>query len=333
MSKAAKQSIFILVFLLLVSLGFTGYTLLQQKKLEEEKISVENELGKSQENEKKQAAAIGQLQDDVKKAEDEKANLERKLKLAQADAQDLSTKLQKLTSDVDATIKDRDKWKQRIDTLTKERDDFKEKLAKQPEKVVYKEREPVEAIAPAEEFLSEDSETLPSETSSSNVPGVNKEEDHWASVLRDKASLEVKLNSLKDELSQKSYEVAELKQVNGELQLQLDNVKHDQEELDREIEYKTSLINNLSLELARTKNDKKFMADHLKELNGENTQLRQDIQRLVSAKSALEKSVVRIAQDKEKVTKQLLETDGLIQSKINEIWDIKDSIDQGVKSK
>jgi len=338
MSKAAKQSIFILVFLLLGSLGFTGYTLVQQKALEQQKANTEQQLAKAKENEKKQATTIGQLEQDLKKAAEDKASIEQNLRRAQADAQDLSSKIQKLTSDVSTITQDRDKWKQRIDALTKERDALEDKLNNQPEKIVYKEREPVKIVEPEDEdFDSEDSTSSstfnspPSQSQAAHA-ALNNQEEYWASVLRDKAALEVNLNNLKEDLSKKSYELVEIKQANANLQLELDNIKHGQEDLDREIKYKSDLINNLSIELARTKNDKKFIAERVKELNGENTQLRQDVQKMIATKSALEKSVVKITQDKEKVTRQLIETDGLIQGKIDEIWDIKDSIDQSFKS-
>ena len=41
MSKAAKTSIFILMALLLVSLGYAGYTLMEKQKLVEEKAGLE----------------------------------------------------------------------------------------------------------------------------------------------------------------------------------------------------------------------------------------------------------------------------------------------------
>ena len=45
-------------------------------------------------------------------------------------------------------------------------------------------------------------------------------------------------------------------------------------------------------------------------------------------KGALEKSIVKLTQDKNKVERELGGTETFIQSKIDEIWEIKDSIDR-----
>ena len=92
------------------------------------------------------------------------------------------------------------------------------------------------------------------------------------------------------------------------------------------------MANNLSLELARTKNDKKFNTDRVEKLNTENSELRGQLKSLVTTKNSLEKSIVRISDDKEKVEKKLGQTESLIQSKIDEIWDIKDDLDRSFKN-
>ncbi len=137
---------------------------------------------------------------------------------------------------------------------------------------------------------------------------------------------------MKDEISANSVEVVEVTKTNNELKVQLDIMKHEKEDIEREILYKTDLVNNISLELARTKNDKKFVADRVKIISGENTELRKQLNQLVTTKGALEKTIVRLTQEKREVEGRLGQTDSLIQSKIDEIWEIKESIDRAFKS-
>jgi len=127
-------------------------------------------------------------------------------------------------------------------------------------------------------------------------------------------------------------EIADLKQEKINLELTIntsDSIKKDIYE--EEMRYKEDLINNLSLELARTKNNKKFFAEKAHKLQKENTTLKGDVKKLISSKGSLEKSIIRLTKDKNIYQKRLDVTEQLIQSKISEIWDIKESLDDAFK--
>ncbi|MCK5260232.1 MAG: hypothetical protein KAJ70_04140, partial [Candidatus Omnitrophica bacterium] len=166
---------------------------------------------------------------------------------------------------------------------------------------------------------------------SSSLDGKVVDEEYWAKLLQQKASLEIDIQKLKEELSAKSIEVVELKQVNEDLKLEVDTLKHEKEEVEIAIQHKADMIDNISLELARTKNDKKFISDRTKKLNVENSELRQQLKQLVSVKNALEKSIVRLSQEKDKIEGKLGKTETIIQSKIDEIWEIKDDLDRSIR--
>lgn len=140
-----------------------------------------------------------------------------------------------------------------------------------------------------------------------------------------------KIQDMEEILAKSSIEIVELKQINDGMRLELNSLKTQSDELAQEIKYKSNMINNLSLELARTKNDKKFVSDRLAKIQEENSNLRGEMQQLVSAKSSLQKSIVRLTQDKNKVERELGSAENLIQSKIDEIWEIKDSLDRSFK--
>ena len=79
MSKAAKRSLFILIFLLVVSLGFAAYIVLEKGKLEKEVAFLNGELDQSQKREKKAAAQIKQLDGEIKDLNTQKAGLQKEL--------------------------------------------------------------------------------------------------------------------------------------------------------------------------------------------------------------------------------------------------------------
>lgn len=332
MSKAAKQSIFILIFLIVASLGYAGYNqFVEIPRIEGEKAAVEEELEQTQIRESKNLQQIKKLNGQIDKLSSEKSGLEGRLRSAEGQITSLQTEVGEITDD-------RDTWKRRVDKVTQERDELTRKVNKaQKEFSSYKQTAKQE-LEKLEEELTKAVEAAPpkqsnstsnmnqSVSSSGNTSREN--EDYWASLLKEKASLEIKVEQLHTNLSEKSIEIVEIRQKNSNMQIELDRFKHESAKLAEEIRYKGDLINNLSLELARTKNDKKFTSERIGKLNEENTELRQNLKQLVSAKGSLEKSIVRLTQDKNKVEKELGKSESLIQSKIDEIWEIKDSLDR-----
>src|SRR6185503_10307432 len=321
MSKAAKQSIFILIGLLAVSLGFGGYTLYEKQKLQEAKAAVEGELQQAAEREKKQAIQITQLQTekgtltkDLQEANEQAEDLRQQVRDAEAQIKDISDTL---NTKVDEITKDRDNWKSRIDRITKERDDL---LVK------------VQNMAPPEPAVP-----VPTTSSGPSVSGTNEspsgevDEEYWAQIVKDKASLETEIDRLNDKISKDSVEIVDLKQKNQQLEMKLESLDSEKAQLDADIYDKGEMINRISLELARAKNDRKYEETQVTKLKEENVALRGQLHDMTGAKNALEKSILNITQDKVKMEKKLGQTETIIQSKIDEIWDIKESIDESFK--
>jgi len=85
------------------------------------------------------------------------------------------------------------------------------------------------------------------------------------------------------------------------------------------------------LELARAQNEKKFLNDRVQKTLEENSSLRDQIKQLTSTKIALEKSIVRLQDEKKQIEKKLMETENVIQSRIDQIWSIKENLDKDLK--
>ncbi len=350
MSKAAKQSIFILIFLIIGVLAFAGYTLVEKQKVEDSKILVEQELEDSEMRTHVKIQEIKKLNDDIQVLEKEKNNLEKTLATTRNNADKLKIKIAELT-------KDRDTWKGRIEVITRERDALTKKISDLNQNISSTRQQLNKQLEIMKSIRNQDMAGQPQPSGSAesavevteiagasnriinvaqkntgkpNIPPAS-DEGYWATLLAEKAALEVHIEEMEQKLAQSSIEIVELKQQNEAMKLELDSLRTQSDDLAQEIKYKGNMINNLSLELARTKNDKKYVADRLAKIQDENRQLRGDMKKLVTAKSSLQKSIVRLTQDKNKVEKELGSAESLIQSKIDEIWEIKDSLDRSFK--
>ena len=318
MSKAIKLSLFILIFFLLASLTFGFYSLVQKKKLEDEKESLRGELAKSQMREKESVIKIKKLEDEIKNSAEEKNQLSKQV-------EESKKQVENIFGQIDEITRERDEGKSQFDQIKKERDDLLVKIdeltQKESQKLAQEKTEAAvlpSAASPLEPI------------SPSAIPSITDEE-YWASVLREKASLEVEINKFKEELSQQTISLVELKEGNAKLQMELDALARVKEDMEREIKNKEQVIDNLSLELTRAKNDRKFAADTIEKLNNENVGFRDELKNFISTKSSLEKSIILLTEDKNKVERKLAESEGLIQNKIDELWGMKNNLDQKMK--
>jgi len=317
MSNAAKKSIFVLIGVIFICLAYMGYLVMEGGKVKDSLATSEGKLKQANSKVKKKEAQLREVKGQFQKLQEQNAGLQQRVEAAQGEVEQIALQIAEIS-------KERNKYQKRLENIRKERDELIAKLKERPTMMIVpktgitttqmvKERPRVEIVPPS-------------------LDDFENSENYWASVLRDKASLEVELDFLREEMSQSQVHVVEIRQNNADLKIQIDALRHDREELGREIKHKSDLINNLSLELARSKNDKKFFSDRVGKLNEENVGLRRQLKKLVQTKGALEKSLVKLTQDKNKIQKQLGQTEGLIQSKIDEIWEIKDSLDQSIQN-
>lgn len=331
MSSTAKKIALILGALVLLVTGFAFVTVMDKMKLEQDNANLQDSLIQTQDREQKGQIEIKKLKKEVADSQQDASKLKTKLSKTEKQAEDLMDQ-------VDNIKKDRDKFKDRVDNIKKERDGLMSKVQNLVKKNESLQEDLQRARSMQEEMEAEPVPTPQPKTRSTArqtsipVTADDGDEAYWAQLLKDKASLEIKISELEEELSQNSLEIVELTQAKTELEIELDTVQHDREELERNIAHQEGLINNLSLELARTKNDKKFVSDRAKKVTDENKELRKQLKMLASTKGALEKSIVRLTKDKDKIESQLGQSEIIVQSKIDEIWDIKDSLDKAFKT-
>ena len=326
MSKAAKQSIIILMALLLVSLGFAGYTLFEKQKLEEDKAVLQGELDQAMTRETKIQLQLKNLGEEKKSAE---ARLQEEIirsNTLEEDATKAQNEFKVLEEELNSKISKLDQekqgWDQRLERISKERDELLVKLQSRPassETAPTTSREP-EIYRPSR----------PSDET--QMARAQIDEAYWADILKQKAKLEVEVENLKEKISVDSLEIVELKQKNQHLELKIDTLESEKGQIETSIMSNEELVNRMSLELARAKNDRKFEETQVTKFKEENLELRGQLKNLVSSKNALEKSIIRLTQDKVKMEKKIGQTETIIQSKIDEIWEIKDSLDQSIKS-
>ncbi len=315
MSKTAKITIIVLVGMIVLSLAFAFVMAAGKQGADRKAADLSSQIDQFYQREKTYIENTKQAQEQLAVVETAKNELAERLKAFE------SIDVEGIKKQVEALTRERDEWQQRVNNLTQEREGLLAKIAEQPkETIVYKYIEPeVPADQPAE--------------GAKKAPGMADASDDvfWAQVLKDKAALELEVEKLKTQIADGAVSVTELKKKNSDLQLEISKLANEKDEIQRQIKYGKDLSDSLSLELARAQNDKKFLNDRMIKINEENDILREQMKQLTSTKIALEKSIVRIQDEKKSIEKRLLETENVIQGRIDEIWDLKKSINEAMK--
>lgn len=327
MSIAVRVSVGILGLCVVVSAVFAVMTYVQKQTLQTQNQGLHNQIIDDQ-------TKLADLTTKAKKLEDDADDLNKKVsqtqqEKAQVQSQfdDLKHKSDDLQSQLNQANSDRNDWKNRADTISHERDNLLQKLKNPPVKIIYKDRIVVKTeAAPG----SDEENPLPS------VPGIQvasgQGDQYWASILKQKAALQLELQKEKSDLDQAAMQVVDLKKQNSDLELQVKQVSNEKDEIIQRIKYGQDLADNLAIDLARSRNDQKAVNDRADKLKEENLELLSQIRVLTSSKLGLEKTISRLTDEKDAMQRKLIETESVIQSRIDDIWKIKESLDKRLSS-
>ncbi len=319
MSQAAKQLItIILAVLLCAAVGVSVIASLNNKKLSGENVQLTKKVDEYRTLEAKQSGELNEWKDKFNKVEKEKNDLVEKINNAGGNIDEISAKVKDLT-------RERDELKNRFETLRKERDDLIAKISESPKQIVQEAANDLQAENsenPAKQELAGDQKVN---------PAAADDEDYWAKILKAKVSLQMDLDKIKDDLSKSALEISDLKKQNSDLQLEISKLNTDKEAITRQIKYGNDLAKNLSLELARSQGEKQFMSDRMSKIVEENSSLHEQLKSLTSTKVALERSIVKLQGDKKQIEGKLFETEGVIQNRVEQIYQLKDSLEKDFK--
>jgi TolA-binding protein len=333
MSIAVRVSVWVLGVLVVISAAVAVLALMQKQTLQGQNQSLhgqissdESKLADLSAQAQKLQAQADQLNSKITQTQQEKSQI-------QSQFEEVKKKSDETQSQLDQANTDRDDWKNRVDTITHERDSLLEKLKNQPVKIVYKERivkVPVPAPAAPAEAEPAAAPASDNNPASGAAPDVTtqKGEYYWASVLKQKAALQLQLEKEKAALDQAALQVVDLKKKNSDLEVEVKQISNEKDEIVQKIKYGQDLADNLSVDLARSRNDQQAVNDRADKLKEENLQLLAQIRELTSTKVELEKTVSRLTESKDVMQKKLVETESVIQSRIDDIWKIKQSLDK-----
>jgi chromosome segregation ATPase len=240
----------------------------------------------------------------------EKKDLDDKLIKAGKDYRRLEEKANSLNQEIDRVAKEKDQLQNQYDLVNKANQELVERLKSVKDKV---EAQTV-AVAVA--------------------PGSN--DAYWAGILKNKANLEMQLETLRSELKTAQINAEQLQREKSSLSLEIDNLNLEKQELKRQLEYSQKQlsysqksVDSITLELVGEKNDKLQISENLKGLKSEGMLLRRQLKGLNVRKVALERKIQEIQEENKKFDQRFSDMDILLKDKAIQIETLKKSLAVG----
>ncbi|MBL7081738.1 MAG: hypothetical protein ISS44_04140 [Candidatus Omnitrophica bacterium] len=209
----------------------------------------------------------------------------------------LKTKIDSINEELERLSFEKEQLKNKYDLLDKEREDLLERLKKKPEVII---RTPV----------SEEKEVITPDA-------------YWAAVLKEKAQLEMHLESLIDELKELRTGNRQMQRERTSLELEITGLMQDHQDLQRKFEYNQKLLDTISVELVREKNDRNQLLNNLQTIKSENKTLRRQIGLLTKQESTLQEKLDKTEEEKGGLARQIRETELMLKQKAIQIERIK----------
>jgi len=248
------------------------------------------------------------------KIDGDKARLNSQIKSIERERDQLKEKMLNINKELNDISLQRDHWKGQYNIAVKEKDALLEKLKTRPTQVA---QQPISVQQPVQQ----------QQVQQPQQQTILREDAYWASVVRDKEALEIKLQNLKNELNQQLVKFGSVKKSQSDASLELSKVQQQKDELERKLKFSEQLVNNISMELVAEKNDKKLLSDEFSKVKTENNSLRRQVKELASAKLSLEEGLQELETQKVKLQKRISSTESIVKSRMNDLLRLKEDLD------
>ncbi|MFA5095971.1 MAG: hypothetical protein WC478_01380 [Candidatus Omnitrophota bacterium] len=158
-------------------------------------------------------------------------------------------------------------------------------------------------------------------------PVLQTNDAYWADILKAKGELELQLAGLRDDFRSLQITNEQAQREKSGLELDLNNLKRENADLKRQIDYNQKLADNIAQELVREKNDKTQIQNNYKTVKNENASLSRELQSLNSRKVGLEKKVQDLQVNRSELERRLSEMERMVAQGITQMGGLKQRID------
>lgn len=204
----------------------------------------------------------------------------------------------------------------RFESALKEKDDLKNEI-KKLNKDIAAERDKSEIIRSAPRSSQEAAEEGPAEA---------ENDSYWAGILKNKAELELEVETLRADLDALKETNAKLAQAKSTLALELKSQSRGTRDSERQLMYNNKVIDSLTQELFREKSDKLIIQANLNSLEADNALLKDQLKNLDARKAELETKFAEVQAKNKLMENNLTRMEVFIRQKVMQMDNLKDEL-------
>lgn len=230
-------------------------------------------------------------QESLKKAEEEKSGLATEVDSLRGQQKGFTEKINSLNGHLDELNNERQRLQEQFDNASRERDELRGEvnrlngdLSRTKAALQAAKSQQQATQAPAREVVPAAQSSYAGSAAGSN--------EYWASVLKQKAALEMKLDDLTTQVNDSKLAVTKLQREKSEVEQEIASLTRENQTLKREIEYNKKVTDSLTFDLTVEKNNSYETKNSLSTLLSENKTLKERLRTVSQRKESLEATLV-----------------------------------------
>ncbi len=227
------------------------------------------------------------LKGEKKNLVEENSSLKYKYSNLEKASKEIKKKITVINEELSRVEDEKDTWKTKWAEASKQRDLLQEKLTKAPMELKVAEGRPPEAIS----------------------------EEHWADFVKEKAALQVKLDTLSKILIEEKSMVLKFDKEKKELSIEIDQLTKENSRLAEGSKFKERTMRVMSMDLVSEREERAAAVKELRKLRSENVSLKRELvfsnKEQVRAQDRLKKALIR----KEELEGKIANAESIVRDK------------------
>ena len=229
---------------------------------------------------------------------------------------------------LDALKKERDSYKNRYETISKDKEALVEEIKKSKAGMSMAVKEPPAASGAG--AAPEGGQGEPEKKSEeSKISG----EDYWADVVRTKAELEAKFDSITRELLDTKNQIVGLERTNQELTLKIDDLNKEKTRLEQDLQYKERSMDIMSRDLVNERETRKVASDELTKMREDNLNLKRELIMANKERTQLQNAIKDIQDKKDNLDKRITEVENVFKQKTLALGELQEDLKSAIRTK
>jgi chromosome segregation ATPase len=256
---------------------------------------------------------VSLLQRDKTGLEEEKKTINDKLESMIKENRAFKEKITAFDERMEKLGTDKNEIQKRLEGAVKEKEDLKNEVKKLNKDIA------------AEKGRSEIIKSAPRSSEEATEAGSAgpEKDNYWAGILKNKAELELEVETLRDDLDALKETNEKLMQAKNGLSLELKSQSRGTRDSERQLMYNNKVIDSLTQELFREKSDKLIIQANLNSLEADNALLKDQLKNLDTRKVELENKFAELQAKNKVMENNLTRMELFIRQKVMQMDNLK----------